>query len=185
MNRKALAMVAALVYLASVILANWLTTRYGRQPVGFGLRAPAGTFAIAGALVVRDVLQDAAGRLGVVALIAVAAALSWMVAAPQIALASAAAFLLSEALDMLAYTPLRRRARFGDRWWRWAVLAGGAVGALADSYVFLRLAFGPAAVRPYLPGQMVGKLEIVALFILAGALVGAVRERQGRRPAIA
>ena len=174
MNRKTLALVAATVYLASVVLANILTTRYGFIPVGFGYMATAGTFAAGGALVVRDLVQDTAGRLGVVALILLAALLSYLLAAPAIAIASGLAFLLSEALDMAFYTPLRARARFGDRWWRTAVLAGAVVGAVADSVVFLWVAFGRASIAHSLPGQLVGKLEVAALFIVLGSLAGVV-----------
>lgn len=166
---RTLAIVAAVTYLATVMLANWLTTRYGFVPVGFGQTATAGTFAAGGALVVRDVLQDAIGRIGVAVLIAVAALLSFAVAAPAIAEASAAAFLVSETLDMLAYTPLRTHAQFGDRKWQAAVAAGAILGAIADSVVFLWIAFGSVAIRPALPGQLIGKLEVAAAFIILGA----------------
>lgn len=50
-------------YLASIVLANWLTSRYGLVSMGFGLMATAGTFAAGLAFVARDAVQDAAGRI--------------------------------------------------------------------------------------------------------------------------
>lgn len=54
---------AAFAFLATIVIANWLTTEYGFVAVGFGLTATAGTYAAGLALGFRDVLQDHAGRL--------------------------------------------------------------------------------------------------------------------------
>lgn len=170
MSRRLLAVIAAVVYLTSVVLANWLTTRYGFVNVGFSQQATAGTFAIGGALVVRDVLQDAVGRAGVFALILLAAGVSYLVAAHAIALASFTAFCVSELLDMLAYTPLRRHSRFGDLRWQSAVTAGAVVGAVVDTAIFLGIAFGAAQILPALPGQLLGKGEVAAVLIAAGVV---------------
>lgn len=176
--RNAVGAAACIVaYLGSVVLANWLTTRYGFIPVGFGKMATAGTFAAGGALVVRDVLQDAIGRIGVAVLILVGAGLSWLVADHHIAAASALAFLVAEFLDMAAYTPLRARAKFGDWKWQAAVAAGAVIGGVADSVIFLWVAFGRSAVLPNLPGQLIGKWEVAAVFIIGGAVGrGVLRE---------
>jgi hypothetical protein len=150
-----------------VVLANWLTTRYGFVPVWFDHVATAGTFAAGGALVVRDVIQDAVGRVGVILMIGVAGLLSFAVAAPAIAVASVAAFSVSELLDMIGYTPLRMRAQFGD--WRWRVV-GGVVGAVADTLLFLTVAFGWNAVSGAAAGQLIGKGEVIAAFLVIGSL---------------
>jgi uncharacterized PurR-regulated membrane protein YhhQ (DUF165 family) len=177
MRRRGVAAAAVVVYIGSVLLANWLTTRYGFVPVGFGETATAGTFAAGGALVVRDLVQDAVGRVGVLGLIAVAALLSYLIADPFIATASALAFLIAEVLDMTVYTPLRAKARFGDWHWQVAVAAGGVVGAIADTVVFLWVAFGRAAVMPGLPGQLIGKCEVIAVLIVVGvAARGVLRQ---------
>lgn len=172
-NYAAAAPIAA-VYLGSIIVANYVTTHYGFVPVGFGEVATAGTFAAGAALVVRDLLQDTVGRVGVALLILVGAGLSWFVSAPFIALASGLAFLTSETLDMVVYTPLRRRGRFGGYWWQAAVLAGAVIGAIVDSVVFLGIAFGRAAIAPALPGQLIGKLEVAVALLIVGAVTGAV-----------
>jgi uncharacterized PurR-regulated membrane protein YhhQ (DUF165 family) len=176
MNRKrtCIAVAASVIYLASVILANWLTTQFGFIDVGFGNAATAGTFAAGGALVVRDLVQDSLGRLGVATLIVVGAALSWLVATPAIALASGVAFLVAEALDMALYTPLRARGQFGGPWWSRAVLIGAAAGAVVDTILFLTIAFGWNAVGSGLPGQLLAKGEVVLILIVLGVTTGAV-----------
>jgi queuosine precursor transporter len=70
--------------------------------------------------------------------------------------ASASAFLLSELADLFVYTPLQRR-RFVT-----AVVASSVVGLAVDSAVFLYLAFGSL---DFLPGQILGKLWMVALTV--------------------
>lgn len=63
MNKHALATVALLGYIATIIAANWLTVTYGLVPIGFGLAVTAGTFAAGLALVLRDAVQVSAGRI--------------------------------------------------------------------------------------------------------------------------
>lgn len=105
-------------------------------PVGFGLMAPSGVLLIGAALVLRDMVQNTFGTAMAIAAIAVGALLSFLTADPFLALASTLAFVVAEALDMAVYTPLRRRNM------ALAVLASGAAGAVADSLLFGRLAFG-------------------------------------------
>jgi uncharacterized PurR-regulated membrane protein YhhQ (DUF165 family) len=164
MDRR-LGIAAALGFVASIVLANWLTTRYGFVGVGFGLVATAGTFAAGLALGLRDLVHDGLGRWGVLIVIAVGAAVSYLVADPRIATASAVAVLLSELADFSIYAPLRRRA------WAAAVLASNTVGAFVDTVIFLWVAgfFAWSAV----PGQMVGKVVWATLVPLG--LIYAVR----------
>lgn len=139
-------------FVATVWLANWLTSQYGFVPVGFGMTATAGTFAAGLAFGLRDALHEVAGRWVVVLAIAVGAVLSAIVS-PSLAFASGTAFLLSESADLLVYDPLRHRR------WTLAVVASNLVGALVDTVVFLQLAGFP--VRSALGGQMVGKAMMV------------------------
>lgn len=156
---------AAAAYLSTVVVANWLTARYGFTPVGFGLMATAGTYAAGAAFVARDLVQDVSGRIGVLASLAVGAVLSWFASTPTLALASAVAFGLSELADMLIYTPLRKRGYVR------AALASNVVGSVVDTLVFLWLAgFGLAAA--VVAGQLVGKGWITAV-----AVVGVVMSR--------
>ena len=173
------ALVATTVLLGSIILANWVTTDYGFIPVGFGFEATAGTIFAGFALAARDAIQDTWGRRAVLVVILIGTALSFAIAAPAIAVASAVAFLLAELLNFAVYTPIRERAKFGDGRWGVAVAASNAVGAITDTVVFLGIAFGAAAIMPALPGQLVGKTYATILYLVLGALIAAWwRKRQ-------
>ncbi|OKI16558.1 VUT family protein [Streptomyces sp. CB03911] len=140
--------IALAAYIATIPTANWAVQHYGMVPVGLGYLAPAGVYLVGAALVLRDLARESAGRWPVAAAITVGAALSWWLATPALALASCAAFALSEALDMAVYEPLRRRGLLV------AMAASNAVGLAVDSLLFLWLAFGSLQ---FLPGQLLGK----------------------------
>jgi uncharacterized PurR-regulated membrane protein YhhQ (DUF165 family) len=135
-----------LAFAGGVVTANWLTSTYGLVPVGFGVAVTAGTVAAGYTLLARDWVHDAAGRGAVLACIAGGVVLSAVLAGTALALASAAAFAVSELADLLVYQPLRRRGFLR------AVLASNAVGAPLDTIVFLTLAGFP--VWSALPGQL-------------------------------
>ncbi|MFD1330737.1 queuosine precursor transporter [Methylopila musalis] len=81
-----------------------------------------------------------AARRVVYAGFALAVALSIWLATPRIALASGAAFLVGQLLDVSVFARLRRLA-----WWR-APLAAGLLGSAVDTALFFTLAFaGDAA----------------------------------------
>lgn len=145
-------------FLATILAANYATTRYGLIPVGFGQVATAGTYLAGLAFVLRDAVQDTVGRWWTLAVIAVGAVLSFLVAVPFIALASAAAFLLSETADFLIYTPLRERGYIR------AAVASNVVGAVVDTLVFLAVA--GFAIREAFAGQMIGKLTVTVAVVL-------------------
>ena len=182
-TRVAATAAASVGFLGSVLVANYLTTRYGFVPVGFGLTATAGTFAAGFALAFRDAVQDTGGRRLVLALISVGAGLSLAVADPFIALASGVAFLVSEVADFAAYTPLRERSQLGDKRWAGAVAASNLVGAIVDTAVFIAIAFGAAAVAGALPGQLVGKGWATLIYLAAGWGVSRALLRKPVRPA--
>lgn len=164
-KRTAIGITAGIAYLATVIGANWLITTYGIVPIGFGLAAPAGVYAVGIALVLRDLVQWSIGRWASLVAVAAGSVLSYLVADPAIATASAAAFTLSELLDFAVFTWITRR---GNRWAS-GVAAAGLLGAILDSAVFLSLAFGSLE---FLPGQVLGKLYGIAL---ASVLIAARR----------
>jgi queuosine precursor transporter len=168
MKFTARALGASLLYLVAVILPNYLIAHYGVVDVVPGpwtLLAPAAVYAVGVALVARDVVDDVTGRAWyVIALIVLGTALSAAFAGPQTALASGAAFILSELLDLGVYRAVR--ARFGG--WSAAALVSSYVGAVLDSLVFLWIAFGSLA---FLPGQWVGKAVMVtAVVVVFGPL---------------
>lgn len=166
--------------LGALIAANVVTTDYGFIPVGLGFEATAGTFFAGIMLAARDIVQDTIGRWCVVLLILLGTTASFLVSAPEIAIASAAAFGLAELLDFAVYTPIRSRAKFGDRRWAVAVLASNVVGALTDTVVFLGIAFGTAAIIPALGGQMVGKTWATLAYLILGALLAVVWRKMTR-----
>jgi uncharacterized PurR-regulated membrane protein YhhQ (DUF165 family) len=155
---------AIAAFIATIVLANHLTTEYGLIPVGFGLVATAGTYLAGLAFVLRDAVQDTAGRWATIAVIGAGAAISYLVADPRIALASAAAFALIELADFAIYTPLRRQGYIR------AATASNIVGAAVDTLVFLAIAGFPIAAA--FTGQMVGKLTVTLIVVLA---IGSVR----------
>jgi uncharacterized PurR-regulated membrane protein YhhQ (DUF165 family) len=162
-------------YVGAIVAANWLTAHYGLVPVLPGLLVTAGTYAAGAALLLRDVAQDAAGRVAVLAAIVVGGAMSWVMASPPLATASVAAFLIAELADMALYTPLRRRG------WARAVVASNTVGALLDTLVFLWLAgFGLTVTS--VAGQLVGKV-IWATLIPVLIVDGVLRRRAARAAA--
>jgi uncharacterized PurR-regulated membrane protein YhhQ (DUF165 family) len=163
---------AALAFVGTILAANYVTTAYGMVAVGFGLMATAGTYFAGLAFILRDLVQDKAGRWAVVAVILAGAALSYAVSDPFIATASACAFLLSEAADFAVYSPLRRKGYIR------AAVVSNVVGAVVDTFVFLTIAGFPLSQA--FAGQMVGKtvVTLAVVVLVAGA-------RLTRRPVTA
>lgn len=135
-------------YIGSIIAAAAAVTYIGTLPILPGIRGPAGVYVVGVTMVLRDLLQDAYGPKRTYLFMIIGAVLSALVS-PTIALAATAAFLVSETLDMAVYTPLRRHTLIG------AVLASNAVGILADTTIFLTIAFGSL---DFFPGQVIGKI---------------------------
>ncbi|MCX4577498.1 MULTISPECIES: VUT family protein [unclassified Streptomyces] len=161
MKSPAPAGIATLIaYIATIPAANLAVTHFGAVPVGFGYVAPAGVYLVGLALVLRDLAREAVGRGAVLAAIAIGTVLSYLLADPSLATASAVAFAVAETMDFVVYEPLRKRGLLV------AILASNAVGLLADSLLFLHLAFGSFN---YLPGQILGKawMTFAAVVVLA------------------
>lgn len=168
--------VATALFVATVIAANWALTRYGIVTILPGITAPAGVYFAGLAFGLRDVIHETGGRTWVLAAITIGAAVSYVVEdavtipgghAP-IAVASAAAFAVSELADLAIYEPLRGRS-----WWA-AVALSNTVGAVVDSALFLWLAFGGL---DHLAGQVAGKVLMV---LPALALVWRTTRRRTR-----
>jgi uncharacterized PurR-regulated membrane protein YhhQ (DUF165 family) len=149
------------LFIASIVGANWAIATFGIVPVGFDLMAPAGVYFAGLTFTLRDALHEVGGRRWVIAAILSGAALSGLLAGPQLAMASGVAFLASEAADYAVYAPLRQRS------WIGAVATSNVVGTVVDSALFLWLAFGSLA---FLPGQIVGKLWMTALAVVVLAV---------------
>jgi len=158
--RNRLGIVAFLLFLGCIPLANWMI---GLLPVAPGLMAPSGVLTVGFALVLRDLVQRLLGRSWGLVAVLLGTAVSALVADGNLVLASGVAFLLSEFSDFAVYTPLQQRGLMV------AVLASSGVGLVVDSLVFLSLAFHSLE---FLPGQVVGKAWAVVFSI---PLVHAVR----------
>lgn len=137
-----------LLYVLTIPAANWAIATFGLIPVGFGLLAPAGVLFAGAALSLRDFTQESLGRWWTLVAIGIGGLLSFAVSPAQIAVASSAAFLVSEMADFLVYQPLRERGLTR------ALVASNVVGLTVDSALFLWLAFGSL---DFLTGQLVGK----------------------------
>ncbi|MBQ1156689.1 VUT family protein [Streptomyces sp. A73] len=167
MNIPAPAGIATLAaYIATIPAANLAVTHIGALPVGFGYEAPAGVYMVGLALVLRDLAREAAGRRAILAAIALGTVVSYFLADPALAFASAAAFAVAETMDFAVYEPLRTRGLLV------AMLASNAVGLVADSLIFLRMAFGSL---DFLQGQILGKAWMT---LGAAAVLAFLRRRK-------
>lgn len=156
-------------FAATIPAANWLIGNVGTEcipngpciiPVGFGYEAPSGVLMIGAAMVLRDVIQQVSGARAAVLAVTIGGLVSWFIAPPALVVASVSAFVFAELANMLVYTPLRRNS-IGR-----AILAGGIVGSVVDSALFLWLAFGSLN---FIAGQVIGKawMSIIAYLVLA------------------
>ena len=161
MTARKWAAAAFAVYVAAIVLSNWMIGHAGipvapgvhLTPVGFGLYAPSGVWAAAVSFPARDVTQRLGGRwLGVAAILA-GAGVSYLISDPRIAVASGVTYLCSESLDMAVYTPLQRR------WFVPAVFASGCVAIVVDSVLFLHLAGLPSGMAA-VAGLILGKFWV-------------------------
>ena len=180
--RKAAGLAYFLAFMACIPTANWMIGHIGTvcapngpcllpvfpwSPQGGPMMAPSGVSMIGIALVLRDLVQRRLGRLPALMAIVAGAVLSGALAPPQLVVASTTAFFLSELADFAVFTPLQKRGLV------LAVLASAVVGLIADSILFLYLAFGSLE---FLEGQMLGKTWMV---LLALPFVHWIRKREG------
>jgi queuosine precursor transporter len=152
-------------YVGTIIAANWASTHWSVLPIG-SLVVPAGTLCAGVTFTLRDLLHDTLGARNVAVSIALGAGLSWLLASPQMAVASAVAFAVSELLDTTIYTRLRTHSRLR------AIVGSNLAGLLVDSVLFVPLAFGSFAV---VPGQILGKTVATGLTLAALLMVRARR----------
>ncbi|MBB4041655.1 hypothetical protein GGR34_003333 [Microvirga flocculans] len=164
-------------YCACIPAANWLIGHVGTVcvpqgpcliPVAPGLMAPSGVLMVGVALVLRDLVQRCVGASVALGAILTGTGLSALLASPSLALASAVSFLVSEALDFAVYTPLQRKRLV------WAVALSSVAGAVADSVLFVGLAFGSL---DYVAGQILGKCWAVLLML---PLIVGLRRRDAK-----
>lgn len=146
------------LYILSILLANVVTASFKPLEVA-GFLIPCGSFLIGLTFIMRDYVQMEHGRKTAYIVISAALALSAIVSAfmgdgMRVVLASAAAFLISEATDTEVFT--RLRAAIHNK-----IMFSGIVGGILDSVLFTLIAGFPAAA---IVGQMVVKLVMQILY---------------------
>jgi uncharacterized PurR-regulated membrane protein YhhQ (DUF165 family) len=128
--------------MALIVLLSNVAVQYPFTPFGLGDYLTWGAFTYPVSFLVTDLTNRRFGaslarRLVVVGFL-VAVVASIVVATPRIAIASGAAFLVGQLLDITVFNRLRRLA-----WWR-APLLGSLFGSALDTALFFSLAFAGA-----------------------------------------
>lgn len=178
----ALAVASVVLYMLSIPLANWMIGHVGAcsstgpcvVPVWPGVFAPSGVLVVGVALCLRDAVQRLSGRSVAVVCALLGAVISFGIAPPALALASAVAFGVSELMDGVVYGVVASRFGQGAK----AVLLSGAMGVALDSVLFLGLAFGSL---DFVVGQIIGKGW--AVLAVSVVVYGAERSPYGGRRA--
>jgi uncharacterized PurR-regulated membrane protein YhhQ (DUF165 family) len=155
------------IYIALVVLVNWAFTVVPLVQLPGGTMWPPVALLVGFVFVARDFAQREIGHYVLVAM-AIGLAISYVMAGPQVAIASAAAFLVSELADWAVYSFTKRP--LSER-----ILYSSVLGTPIDSVVFL---------------GMVGFLSVAgAVAMTASKLLGAlivwwlVRRREVAEPA--
>ena len=117
------------VYIALVVLVNWAFTVVPLVKLPGGTMWPPVALLVGFVFVARDFAQREIGHYVLVAM-AIGLGLSYFMAGPEVAIASAAAFLISELADWAVYSFTRRP--LSER-----ILYSSIIGTPIDSVVFL------------------------------------------------
>jgi uncharacterized PurR-regulated membrane protein YhhQ (DUF165 family) len=158
-------------YVASVVGVNIAFDILPLIETPWGVVPPAAVF-VGAVFVLRDFAQRVVGHWVLFGM-AVGVALSYWLASPYVALASAAAFAVSELVDWAVYTLLRRP--FRER-----VLASSLLGAPVDSAVFL-LGIGAFSWFGVVVMALAKLAVAVAVYLLRPGDGGVVREALGEK----
>jgi uncharacterized PurR-regulated membrane protein YhhQ (DUF165 family) len=115
-------------YILSIVAVNWLFIALPLVETPLGVWPPA-SLIVGFVLILRDLAQRQIGHYVLLAMLA-AGGITYVMVDPAVAVASVAAFLVSETADWIVYTVTKRPLR--DR-----ILASSVVSAPLDSAVFL------------------------------------------------
>lgn len=150
-------MIHAVTYVASVVLVNWLFMIVPPVVLPGGDLWPPVSLAVGFVFVIRDYAQRAVGHKVLGAML-LGAAISYVMAGPEIAFASMVAFLVGELLDWAMYTYTGRP--FSQR-----ILLSSLMSTPVDSTVFLCL-IGMGSVTSIIimtASKLVGALAVFLL----------------------
>ena len=134
--KKIIGFIALGAFLLSIPFANWWLKTNGMWVSPLLGPLPSALWVVAISFVLRDLAQITLGRTFAWSAIGVGTLLSWWLASPALAIASGAAFLISESTDAAIFTPLANRGKFLV-----GVIVSGYIAGFVDSAVFLRIAF--------------------------------------------
>lgn len=138
-----------ILYLSAVVLANLSAGYFGPAVT------PINAFLLIGlAITTRDALHDRWGdkvRWRMASIILAGGGLSYLLGEPRIAVASAVAFVVSEASDYFTYCGLIERS------WLQRSNGSNVVSSVVDSFLFPTLAFG-VLLPGIIAGQIVAKI---------------------------
>ena len=143
-----------LAYVLSIAAINFGFAHVPLLPTPWGDMWPPMSIAVGFVFVLRDFAQREVGH-GVLLAMLAGAALSWFMASPFVAIASATAFLVSEFGDWGVYTWTRRPLRERILW-------SSALGTPIDSAVFLAMIghFSWSGVALMTASKMLGALVV-------------------------
>lgn len=149
-----------IAYIASIALVNVAFTYLPHISLGDHGILPAATFLVGLIFIIRDYAQRSAGHI-VLAAMAVGIAISYVMADPMVAIASGAAFAVSELADWAVFTITKRPLR--ER-----ILISSAVSAPLDTIIFLALLPFEGTLNAVAVIVMVAVKMVGALIIFAG-----------------
>lgn len=149
-------------YIAAIVIVNWAFGYIGVQPIPGTDQVWHPLSLIVGLwFVLRDFAHREIGGGWIYLPILVGMGLSFILAAPQVALASATAFVISEIADTVVFQFTRRP--FAQR-----IVFSSLIGVPLDSVIFLWLAFGATALSPIGVGAMMAAKMLGALVVAYG-----------------
>jgi len=135
-------LIFAILAMCVAVVASNILVQYPIHAFDLGEVLTYGAFTYPFAFLINDLTNRRFGaaqaRRVVYAGFAAAVVVSWVLATPRLAIASASAFLFAQLLDIAVFSPLRRRT-----WWQ-APLAAAIAGSMLDTILFFSLAFAPA-----------------------------------------
>ena len=138
------------LYIVLIVLVNWAFTIIPPMDLPGGVKWPPVALLVGFVFVARDFAQREIGHRVLLAML-VGVGLSYVMADPFVAVASAVAFLVSETVDWAVYTVTRRP--LSER-----ILYSSLLGAPVDSAVFLGLIgfFSPTGVALMTVSKLAG-----------------------------
>lgn len=142
------------LYIALIVLVNWAFSVVPPLDLPGGVKWPPVALLVGFVFVVRDFSQREIGHKVLLAML-VGVGLSYLMADPFVAVASAVAFLVSETVDWAVYTVTRRP--LSER-----ILFSSLLSAPVDSAVFLGLIgfFSPLGVAAMAISKLVGAVIV-------------------------